>query len=127
MAVDSNVGMLSAIELLLSNQGTEPLQERRGGERRRYVCTQLLAPYDQGELPQQADFRQVRCRDISPTGFSFRSYRRPETQYVVVALGAIPFKFFVAEIVRANRVQSENGLEYLIGCRFVRRLSEQPS
>ena len=124
MAVDSNVGLLSAIELLLSDQGTEPTQERRGRERRRYACTQLLAPYDQGALPQQADFRQVKCHDISPTGFSFRSYRRPQTEHVVVALGAIPFKFFAAEIVRVDRVQSENGLEYLIGCRFIQRLGE---
>ncbi|MBP88766.1 MAG: hypothetical protein CMJ64_18980 [Planctomycetaceae bacterium] len=116
--------LLSTIELLLSEQGVDPVEERRSGDRRHYECTQLLAPFDQQHLPQQADFRQVHCRDLSPSGFSFYSYRRPDTDHVVVALGAIPFKFFVAEIVHANVVDGENGQEFFIGCRFVRRLGE---
>jgi len=37
----------------------------------------------------------------------------------------VPFKFFVAKIVHSGLSESEQSQNYLVGCRFVRRLSEQ--
>lgn len=114
--------LVSTITALLAEQATLDTDERRGEERRCYGCVQLLAPYDGETLPVQSDFRQVRCRDLSPAGFSFLSYRQPRTNFVVIALGAVPFKFFAAEIVHISLSEDEHGQDFLIGCRFVTRL-----
>ena len=116
--------LFDTISELLAEQNSIRGDERREGARRSYDCIQLLAPYDANCLPKQEDFRQVQCRDLSPRGFSFISYRQPATQHVVVALGSVPFKFFVAQIVHSGFSESELGQNYLIGCRFVRRLTE---
>ena len=62
------------------------------------------------------------CRDLSSTGFSFVSYRQPQTDYVIIALGAVPFKFFVAEIAHVSRAETLNTTNFLVGCRFLRRV-----
>ncbi len=119
--------LFETISELLAEQDAMYGDERRTGARRSYDCIQLLAPYDTNRLPQQEDFRQVQCRDLSPRGFSFLSYRQPETDHAIVALGAVPFKFFVAKIVHSSPSESEQNQNFLVGCRFVRRLSEQAS
>ena len=117
--------LFQTISELLAEQNPVSGDERREGTRKSYDCIQLLAPYDANRLPQQEDFRQVRCRDLSPNGFSFLSYRQPSTDHVVVALGAVPFKFFVAKIVHSGPSEKTLGQDYLVGCRFVRRLAER--
>jgi hypothetical protein len=116
--------LFETISELLAEQHAISGDERREGARRSYDCIQLLAPYDANLLPKQEDFRQVQCRDLSPRGFSFLSYRQPATDHVVVALGAVPFKFFVAKIIHSNPSENEHSEGYLVGCRFIRRLSE---
>lgn len=123
MTIATDVGLFTTVQSALSEQRFASEEDRRTGERRRYECTQLLAPYDARTLPQQADFRQVQCHDLSPTGFSFYSYRKPETENVVIALGAIPFKFFVAEIIHMSRSEEGDGRNFLIGCHFLQRLT----
>ncbi len=117
--------LFETISELLAEQNALGSDERRAGERRNYDSVQLLAPYDANLLPLQEDFRQVQCRDLSPKGFSFLSYRQPETDHVVVALGSVPFKFFVAKIMHSSPSESELNQNFLIGCRFVRRLNER--
>lgn len=117
--------LFETISELLAEQTALGGDERRAGERRNYDCIQLLAPYDADSLPLQEDFRQVQCRDLSPKGFSFLSYRQPETDHVVVALGTVPFKFFVAKIIHSSPSENELSQNFLVGCRFVRRLSER--
>lgn len=117
--------LFETISELLAEQNAICDDERRTGQRRSYECVQLLAPYDATLLPLQEDFRQVQCRDLSPKGFSFLSYRQPATDHVVVALGAVPFKFFVAKIIHSSPSENESSQNYLVGCRFVRRLTEQ--
>jgi hypothetical protein len=119
--------LFQTISELLAEQNAISGDERRGGKRRSYNCIQLLAPYDANQLPQQEDFRQVQCRDLSPRGFSFLAHRQPATDHVVVALGAVPFKFFVAKIIHSGPSENELSQDYLVGCRFVRRLAEQGS
>lgn len=123
MNVETDLELLSAIESILSEQAAHATDERRTDARHHYECTQLLAPFDGDSLPQQADFRQVQCRDLSPSGFSFYTYRQPESDQVVVALGAVPFRFFVAEIIHMSISSDEGGQDFLVGCRFARRLS----
>ena len=125
MTVLIEADLFQTISDLLAEQHAISGNERREGTRRSYDCIQLLAPYDADWLPKQEDFRQVQCRDLSPRGFSFLSHRQPTTDHVVVALGAVPFKFFVAKIIHSSPSENELSQDYLVGCRFVRRLAEQ--
>lgn len=125
MTALTEADLFDTISELLAEQNALNGDERREGARRNYDCIQLLAPYDANSLPLQEDFRQVQCRDLSPRGFSFISYRQPTTEHVVVALGTVPFKFFVAKIVHSGPSENELNQNYLVGCRFVRRLTEQ--
>ncbi|MCA9124221.1 MAG: hypothetical protein H6822_34035 [Planctomycetaceae bacterium] len=125
MTALTEADLFDTISELLAEQNALSGDERREGTRRNYECIQLLAPYDANSLPLQEDFRQVQCRDLSPRGFSFISYRQPTTEHVVVALGTVPFKFFVAKIIHSSPSESELNQNYLVGCRFVRRLTEQ--
>jgi hypothetical protein len=119
--------LFDTISDLLAEQEAASDDERRGGDRREYEHIQLLAPYDSSTLPKQEDFRQVQCRDLSPSGFSFVAYRRPTMEHVVIALGAIPFKFLVAKIVHSSPSECELNQDFLVGCRFVRRLTQETS
>lgn len=121
LEADSN--LFSMIHSLLDEQIPVGTVERRGGERRAYSCQQLLAPYDGWTLPRQAEFRLVQCQDISPSGFSFISKRRPEYEHLVVALGAVPFTFFAAQVMHAKTIAATPGQPYLVGCRFLNRLT----
>jgi len=96
--------------------------ERRQHERRAFRHVQLIAPYDGRRLPSQAEFEQLVCEDVSQSGLAFRSRRFPQTKQVIVALGQVPFKFFSAQIVHIAKEHREDGMNYLIGCRFTARL-----
>lgn len=118
----SDPAMLQVVQDLL-NQETVVGRERRQSQRRVFNCVQLLAPYDGKRLPAQAEFRPVRCRDLSTQGFSFYTIERPAHRQVIVALGEIPFTFVVAEIRNVQVVERQGRNQYMVGCRFVRRLS----
>lgn len=96
--------------------------ERREGRRGVFSCVQLVAPYDGGELPQQADFFHVECCDLSTSGFSFVVPTAPKTDRLVVALGRVPFQFFIAEIVNRRPVVSAEEGVFRIGCQFRQRI-----
>lgn len=93
--------------------------DRRTQLRAAFECVQLIAPYDGQQLPTQADFRHVRCCDLSTSGISFYVGRRFSAERMIVALGSIPFSFVVAETVR---VEPTDDGELLIGCQFIERL-----
>jgi hypothetical protein len=97
-------------------------RERRGRPRSAYGVLQLVAAYDGKRLPTQADFDRVLCHDLSTGGFSFFADHPPRFEKVVVALGAIPFSFVVAKVVRTQPGSPGRG-KLLIGCEFVERLS----
>ncbi len=122
MTAQHEFDLLETIDELLTEQDSAYHDERRGGQRHGYDCVQLLAPYDGHRLPTQEEFRQVQCRDLSPTGFSFLAYRQPATEFLLVALGAVPFKFFVAKIIHVRASEHDVNQSFLIGCRFVRRV-----
>jgi len=125
---DADVDLYREITELLQEQRSLLGSDRRTNDRRPYECLQLVAPYDGVSLPGQEAFRQERCNDLSSTGFSFISTRRPATSKVVVALGQVPFLFFVAEIVHVHDVASDFGDEFFVGCHFLHRVAqERPS
>jgi hypothetical protein len=125
-STDFDVALFETITSLINEQRDEGHQERREEDRRPYRCVQLLAPYDGEQLPDQQAFRQVLCHDLSANGFSFYSYRTPETPQLIVALGKVPvIKFFIAEVKRVNASATDHGHEYQVGCRFLRRLGAE--
>ncbi len=109
---------------LLHEMDGEPVSrsERRDGERGDYICQQLVAPYSGGPLPDQAEFRHVECRDLSTTGFSFMSDAVPDTDRLVIALGRVPFRFFIAQVVNHKPEMAGGKPSYRIGCRFCQRV-----
>ena len=108
-------------ELLEESRGYQ-VGERRGEPRNKYDCIQLIAPYDGYTMPSQAQFRRAHCRDLASGGFSFFAEQPPEEDKLVVALGTVPFAFFVAEVVRVTRADVDHTGSHLVGCRFVERL-----
>ena len=124
MSITSDVELYRSISELIQESRSWNEGERRDEARRPYECRQLLAPFDGRRVPIQSDFSQVQCLDLTSQGFAFLADERPDFPHVIVALGPVPFKFFVAEIrhVRAADSGAESG--YLVGCQFVRRLAE---
>lgn len=109
-------------ELLQESRGYQ-LGERRDRPRASYDCVQLIAPYDGLTMPSQAQFRRAHCRDLASGGFSFFAEQPPDADRLIVALGSVPFTFFVAEVVRVKRSDVDHTGSYLVGCRFVERLT----
>lgn len=117
-----DVDLFELVHELLEQSRGHQVGERRRQQRNKYDCVQLLAPYDGVSRPSQADFRRVQCRDLASGGFSYFAEAPPEEERLIVALGAVPFTFFVAEVVRVKRADVDHTGSYLVGCRFVERL-----
>lgn len=99
--------------------------ELRRSARQKYACVQLIAPYDGKRMPTQAEFQPQKCHDISPTGFSFWLDKPVIVTHLIVALGEVPFLFFVVEIVHQAYEPTEEPGGWRIGCRFIRRVERQ--
>ena len=121
LAAEAN--LFSMIHALLDEQAPVGVVERRAGDRRAYACPQLLAPYDGWTLPRQSEFRLVQCQDLSPSGFSFVSKRRPDYEYLIIALGSVPFSFFSAQVMHAKTTSALPAGLYVVGCKFLNRLT----
>jgi hypothetical protein len=65
----------------------------------------------------------VLCHDLSPGGFSFFADESPGQPYVIIALGTIPFTFFVAKVLRVRPAALNEQGSHLVGCRFIRRIA----
>jgi len=123
--LDADAALYAEITELLNEQRILLGSDRRSDDRRSYECSQLVAPYDGGTIPGQDEFRQERCNDLSASGFSFICGRRPATSKVVVALGQVPFLFYIADIVHVHEVETEHGHEFFVGCSFVNRVEQE--
>ncbi len=124
MAVQSaaDAGFYSLVHEVLQAEKDRGGENRRGEDRRTFDCVQLIAPYREGRLPDAAEFRQVRCQDLSPGGFSYLDRDPPEHHQVIVALGRAPFIFVTAKVAHHVPVLRGERTEYLIGCRFTGKL-----
>ena len=75
--------------------------ERRQGRRQLFSITHRIAPYDGRRFPEESDFFEVRCRDLTGSGFSFLMDEQPYFSQLVAELGEGPNVIYVvAEIVR---------------------------
>jgi hypothetical protein len=96
--------------------------DQRAANRRSFSCQQLLAPFDGVRLPNQSEFRQVACQDLSAGGFSFVQPQRAEFEELIVALGKVPFQFFTARVQNQTRIRLKGHTAYRVGCRFTGRI-----
>ncbi len=139
------------IHQLSSMSSTGENAERRAQERRPFATWQRIAPYDGRGCPEESQFFEVQCHDLTQGGFSFLLARRPTFTSLVVEFGTAPDLIYVAaQVLRVSRVllhpsgmveclsrhgngRSESQEEesprgeqptpkVLVGCRFTRRV-----
>jgi hypothetical protein len=110
------------VHSVLEAEENRALTERRNGRRHAYRCLQRVAPMCDGELPEPADFRSVRCVDLSPHGFSYLSSELPSSRQVVVVLEAEQSIWLTAEVVRHEPVTIAGRSAFRIACRFCGRV-----
>ena len=118
----SDAAFFDMVHALVSDSSEDDSKQRES-KRHVYECIQLLAPYDGSTLPTPGDFCKVLCQDLSANGFGFVTEQSPNTKYVIVALGTVPFIFYVAEVMNSRPVEQDGETGYLVGCRLVERLS----
>jgi len=122
--------------------------ERRGRDRYPFWTTQRIAAKAGIGVPEDSEFFEVRCFDLSRSGFSFFLSNPPQFDAVVVALDASrQVTYVTGEIVRYQNVRvypsgkispipdreppevSRNAMGnpmVLVGVRFVERLQASP-
>jgi len=95
---------------------------RRRRKRTPYPYIQFIAPYTGKTLPIFKSFNPVRCRDISPVGFSFLTPSLPLFDKVVIAFGSSPsIIYLVAEVVHTTCCVIDGEDLYIIGCQYISR------
>jgi hypothetical protein len=119
---DLDAGFYSLVHEVLEAERQRDARERRGDNRRTYDCVQLIAPYRKGRLPSAAEFRHVRCQDLSLGGMSYFDAQPPQYAELMVLLGPAPFTYLTAVVAHHSPVLNGDHAEYLIGCRFTGRL-----
>lgn len=98
--------------------------DRRSQGRRRFVRTQSIAPYVNGEFPAPDAFREVQCRDLTSKGLSFWLPGPPDFSALVVALGVgDDVKYLLAEVAHTKMVRQGDETACVVGCRFTGRIA----
>jgi hypothetical protein len=96
--------------------------DRRQSERHSFPAVQRVQPCGRNGMPLDGDFQLVRCHDLSTSGISFYWPTAPNFDHVIVALASPNGTTRVlAHVAFQGRQPGDHG-EYLIGCRFLRRL-----
>jgi hypothetical protein len=126
--------------------------ERREEPRGAFSTSQRIAPLRGDRLPDDSEFFEVLCRDLSKAGFSFLLPAAPDFTMLVAAFGTPPNMIYVAgEIVHCTNVllhpsglvedadgHAADTAEHhadgrplkpmaLVGCRFTKRLKRPPA
>ncbi len=123
--------------------GREPV-ERRQQRRSQFVCTQRIALRRGPGTPDESEFIEVKCQDLTQRGFSFLLPSEPLFHFLVVAFGAPPNVIYIsARVTHSEQVlvyqsglierSPEGGIPtdnpsqparrmVLVGCEFVERL-----
>jgi PAS domain S-box-containing protein len=98
-------------------------RDRRRHDRRPYCCVQSIAPCLKGDLPARRDFREVRCHDISPRGFSFLLDILPDFEELVVAFGSAQSQLFLrARVKHTSQLRIEGQKVLKVGCEYLGRV-----
>jgi hypothetical protein len=84
----------------------------------------MIAPCIGGQLPTMDQFREVRCYDISPAGFSFLLSTRPNFEELVATFGlASSARLYLRAVIRhVTPIQYEGRKVLLIGCEYMGRV-----
>jgi|GEM_PF-6480633 len=122
------IGMqLTRQELITLSPEAVPDQKIDCSQTQRYQfsCTQQAAPWAPGApFPAPADFQDVKCRDVSAGGISFLWPDSPEFEYVVMTISTTGTPIYMAaQIVHSRAVFMFGEVGYLVGCKFIKRLS----
>jgi hypothetical protein len=122
--------------------------ERRKRAREPFPAIQRIAPYSGSGVPDEKEFFEVRCRDISNGGVSFLTPGRPDFDSLVIGFTTAPdtITYIAAEVAHctdvlvypSGRVQpasdrtansgctdfDDEAPEFMVqvGCRFTQRL-----
>jgi hypothetical protein len=90
-----------------------------------YRCLQWMGRCGGGErLPAAEDFEQVMCLDLSRNGVSFFADDVQIGSLVVIGIGSgDDLMYAIAEVMHRRVERVDGRLTYLVGCRFVRRLT----
>ena len=70
--------------------------ERRSEPRRPFLTSQRIAPRHGQGVPDESEFVDVPCHDLSSRGFSFFLTQRPDFRRLAVAFGAPPKVIYMA-------------------------------
>ncbi len=129
----------------LSMSAGGPMGDRRQERRSRFVAMQRIAFRRTPGIPDEAEFIEVPCHDLTRGGFSFFLPSEPSFRFLVVALGAAPNVIYVSarETHTEQVLVYESGLierfgegsvpdetqtkaarrMFLVGCTFIERLT----
>lgn len=101
-----------------------PIEQDHGAVRLPFTELQRVAPYGGGgELPNEAEFRDVRCHDLSAGGISFLCAEPPESPTLVVQLGKGPnVRYMIARVAHIAAVGESGEAQFRVGCSFLERL-----
>lgn len=108
-----------------ANPTKEPIdyRDRRAHDRRPFQCIQLVAPCVEGRMPALDQFREVRCFDICPAGFSFLLPTRPNFDELVAAFGTANSRIYLrSKVKHISPMQYEGRNVLQIGCEYVGRV-----
>jgi len=142
-----DAGFYNLIHQLAGTERWHPASERRGGARQPFESTQRIALRRGPELPDDSEFVEVHCSDLTRQGFSFFLPSRPTFDVLVAAFGSPPNLIYLAARVsrwenvvvdaagnrhflerqsdrRRHALLAEPGATpmVLVGCRFTDRL-----
>lgn len=112
----------------VSERESDDLRPHRATPRFVVEELQRIAPVQAGQSPAAADFRQVRCSDVSSSGFSFIVPEEPQYDELVAEFAMSSKTTYLRARVR-NRTpigpEPESG--FRIGCEFLESLDWQPA
>jgi PAS domain S-box-containing protein len=104
-------------------QGVE--HDRRARSRRPYPYVQRIAPMRGTAMPDETQFNEWLCHDISSRGFSFISPNQPDYHKIVVAFGTPPsLVYLTADVRHATRCEENGRTQFVVGCRYTGRISK---
>ena len=77
-------------------------------------------------MPDDTQFNEWMCYDISSRGFSFLAPNQPDYHKIVVAFGTPPsLVYLTAEVRHATRREENGRTQYIVGCRYTGRVSKK--
>lgn len=111
------------IELQTDSAASRAGDGVQDGASKPFPYVQRLAPWEGGRLPPHRAFFEVRCQDISATGFSFLLNHRPSFERLVVGFGpGVSRIYIVAEVREVVRLEASGRSDYRVDCEFLARV-----